>query len=273
MTPQPIYTVENLHGPAYQLRFSWSCWPSRTHFPDPPGGDILKALAASWEGDGIRKLECRWSPELIQYTVSVKPHVAPVFLAARLKGRLQHALREAGTPVDFSRKLSVRSLGDATSADVERYIRNQVGAARYVDPRTRRSLARVAIDNPDVDLSKPTVTNSGRYWYNLHLVLVAEERMACFDSGWLARIRQGCLRIADKKGCRIADKKGCGISVGSVMPDHLHLALRGNIDHSAQDIALAFLNNLAYLLGSKAVWQFGFYAGTFGEYDMRCVRE
>ncbi len=124
-------------------------------------------------------------------TVSVKPHVAPLFLVARLKGRLQHALREAGTPVDFSRKLSVRSLGDVVSAEVEQYIRNQ---------------------------------------------------------------------------------KGYRISVGSVMPDHIHLALRGNIEQPAQEIALAFLNNLAYLLGSKAVWQFGFYAGTFGEYDMRCVR-
>ena len=56
------------------------------------------------------------------------------------------------------------------------------------------------------------------------------------------------------------------------MPDHLHVALRGNIEHSAQEIALAFMNNLAYLLGSTPIWECGYYAGTFGEYDMRGVR-
>ena len=264
MKPQPIYTLQNVRNPAYQLRFSWSCWPSQTVFPDPPAEDMMKDLAAKWEDDGIRKLEYQWSPELIQYTVSVKPHVAPVFLAARMKGRLQYALRQSGTPVDFSRKHSVRSLGDARSVDVEQYIRNQVRAAQYADSRTTRSLSQFAIENRGVDLSVPTVTNSGRYWYNLHLVLVAEQRLGNFQPNCLGRIRDGCQRIADKKGYRI--------SVGSVMPDHLHLALRGNIEQSPEEIAMAFLNNLAYLLGSKPAWQFGFYAGTFGEYNMWSVR-
>ncbi len=50
------------------------------------------------------------------------------------------------------------------------------------------------------------------------------------------------------------------------------MALRGNIEHSPQDIALAFLNNLAYAMGQNAIWQSGYYAGTFGEYDMGAVR-
>ena len=56
------------------------------------------------------------------------------------------------------------------------------------------------------------------------------------------------------------------------MPDHLHVALRGNIEHSTQDIALAVMNNLAYFVGSVPIWDCGYYAGTFGEYDMRSVR-
>ena len=32
-------------------------------------------------------------------TFSVRPDVAPTFFTARVKGRLQHALRAAGTPV------------------------------------------------------------------------------------------------------------------------------------------------------------------------------
>jgi hypothetical protein len=56
------------------------------------------------------------------------------------------------------------------------------------------------------------------------------------------------------------------------MPDHLHLALRGNIDSSPLDIALGFQNNLAYAMGQVPIWQEGFYAGTFSEYDMGAIR-
>jgi hypothetical protein len=56
------------------------------------------------------------------------------------------------------------------------------------------------------------------------------------------------------------------------MPDHLHLALRGNIEHAPETIALSFMNNLADALGQKPVWQCGYYVGTFGEYDMNAVR-
>ncbi len=56
------------------------------------------------------------------------------------------------------------------------------------------------------------------------------------------------------------------------MPDHLHMALRGNIQDSPQEIALGFQNNLAHLLGQTPIWREGFYVGTFSEYDMGAVR-
>ncbi len=56
------------------------------------------------------------------------------------------------------------------------------------------------------------------------------------------------------------------------MPDHLHAALRGNIEHSPETIALAFQNNVAYLLGQVPIWTNGFCLGTFGEYRMDAVR-
>jgi len=56
------------------------------------------------------------------------------------------------------------------------------------------------------------------------------------------------------------------------MPDHLHAAIRGNIKQSPQEIALAFQNNLAYVLGQVRLWASTFYAGTFGEYDMWAIR-
>jgi hypothetical protein len=53
----------------------------------------------------------------------------------------------------------------------------------------------------------------------------------------------------------------------------LHLALRGNIEHAPEAIALSLMNNLAYAAGQKPLWEYGYYAGSFGEYDMNAVRE
>jgi REP element-mobilizing transposase RayT len=264
MPPEPIYTSKNVPTPAYQLRFSWACWPSgRAVFP--PWIDVLfEELAVKWDTDGIRRLESDLSLERIQMTVSVKPHVSPVVLAARLKGRLDHALRQAGNVVTFSRKISLRSLGDATRTTVEQYIRNQIPKERYVDRGTEALLSQFTVRNAHVDLFLPTETNSGRYWYNLHLVLVTAGRQGCFDTACLKTIRDGCFQIAAKKGYLI--------SIASAVPDHLLVAMRGNIEHSPQDIALAYMNNLAYLAGKVPIWDFGYYVGTFGEYDMRSVR-
>ncbi len=60
--------------------------------------------------------------------------------------------------------------------EVEAYIRNQVGEERLADQRFREMLKSFTVVNPLVDLSQPTESNSGRYWYNLHLVLVVAER-------------------------------------------------------------------------------------------------
>lgn len=91
-----------------------------------------------------------------------------------------------------------------------------------------------------------------------------EERFRIADALWLGRIRD--------QSSRIAQKKGHAISRLSAMPDHLHLALRGNVDQSPQDIALAFQNNLAYALGQCRVWRDTYYVGTFSEYDMGAIR-
>jgi len=217
-----------------------------------------------WEKDGLRLLESRCSAEMAQMTFSAKPEVAPVLVASRVKGRLQHALRQAGLPAPFSRKLAIRSIGDNRTSDVEQYIRDQVANAKCADKDFADRLRPFTIADPDVNLSEPTETNSGRYWYNLHVVLVTEERYQHGDSEWLRLIRDQSLKIAKKK--RHA------VSRLSVMPDHLHIALRGNIEDSPHEIALSFQNNLAYALGQLRVWRHTYYAGTFGEYDMQAVR-
>lgn len=259
---EPLYRAERIRA-AYQLRYSWTAWPSVGTFPVMPP-DLLAALAPFWEADGLRVLEHRWQPDAIQITFSTKPRVAPVFLASRAKGRLQYALRQARLRTRFSRKVSVRSVGENTRADVERYIANQAAAARFVDPRFRAEIERLVVRNADVNLSQPSESAHGRYWYNLHLVLAVAGRDPIVDRATLDTLRQRC--------CDIARKKGYAISRLAVMPDHIHAALRGNIGESPQDIATAFLNNLAFAVGQKRIWADGYYAGTFSEYGMAAVR-
>ncbi|HEV3078529.1 MAG TPA: transposase [Gemmataceae bacterium] len=185
-------------------------------------------------------------------------------MAARVKGRIQHHCRRRGQAISFSRKVGVRSLGDPTRAHVEAYIRSQVEHYDLADARFREALKAFTIDRPEIDLSQPSETNSGRYWYNLHLVLVVSERFRIGEPATLAKIRDGALRICTRKGY--------WLSTAAVLPDHLHLALRGNIRQSPEAIALSFLNNLAFMLGQRLWWEAGYYAGTFGEYGMAAVR-
>ncbi len=260
---QPIYSRANLIRTAFALRYSWAAWSSSGQLSKLPD-TAWRELQLAWESDGIRVLETRWTDEVIQITFSTTPQVAPVLLASRAKGRLQYALRKAGTPATFSRKLSLRTVGAGDREYVEEYIRSQVRAERFVDPAFASFLESLVLDDPSVDLGQPSETASGRYWYNLHLVLVIQDRFRFGDHERLAALKDGSLRIAAHKGHRI--------STLSVMPDHLHVALRGNLEHSPEEIALGLLNNLAYHMGQNAVWQFGYYAGTFGDYRMNAVR-
>ena len=41
-----------------------------------------------------------------------------------------------------------------------------------------------------------------------------------------------------------------------------------NVTESPAEVALSYMNNLAWTAGMKRVFGFGFYVGTFGEYDL-----
>jgi hypothetical protein len=114
MTPTPLYNPTTAN-PAYQLRYVWTCWPSARTFGETPH-HVLSTIATLWEDDGLRMLEASWQPDNLKIVFSTKPQVSPVFLAARAKGRLTHALRLAGLELPLSRKTAVRSLGENTIA-------------------------------------------------------------------------------------------------------------------------------------------------------------
>jgi len=201
-TEHSLYTPDNLN-PAYQLRYGWTGWPSTGSVPSLPHAPFLEELSRQWEGDTLRLLEHEWTSEKISMTFSARPAISPVFLATRVKGRLQHALRLAGQAIQFSRKLAVRSIGSNTRETVEAYIRKQVDRDRPADPRYEAMLRSQAIDDSSVDLSQPSETGSGRYWYNLHLVLVVAGR---YRMGWG---REG--KDVAGSSREVAQKNGYGI--------------------------------------------------------------
>ena len=259
----PLYGGQHV-DPAYQLRYSWCGWLARSYARSAGWDVVLARTARTWETDGLRLLEATSDNDSIQLLFSALPYVSPVTIAVRAKGRLQHTAKQLGQACNFSRKLSVRSIGDNTTSQVERYIRAQVAKEDFVDPRLVDTLDQFTVIDNTVDLSKPTASRSGRYWYNLHIVLVMRQRGNVVDEYCLRNIRDTSLAVANKKEYRIAAL--------SLMPDHLHMALRGHIQHSPQEIVLAFQNSTAWRLGAKAIWQDSYYVGTFSEYDMNAIR-
>lgn len=261
--PRPLYEPNSLHA-THSLRYDWTGWGSGGASFPPTTPEAIRETAALWKTDGITLGEFRVNADRAQILFTTTPQVSPTVFTARVKGRLQHALRQAGMPVRFSRKVSFRSLGDNIRTAVEGYLGKQVRKEGFADPRFIARMQEYTVECEDVDIAAPTETNSGRYWYNIHLVLVVGGRARTTDYETLGRIRDTSLRVALKKGY--------GLKALSVMPDHLHVALRGNIEQSPEELALSFLNNIAHVLGRNRVWEDAYYVGTFSEYDVKAVR-
>lgn len=262
MSAAPLYHPA-IDLAAYQLRYAWTGWPSGGIFRHQPI-DLIEKTVPLWEKDGLHPLEYRWTTERVQILFSATPAVAPVLVAARAKGRLDHALRQAHCDVGFSRKVAVRAVGDNTRRDVQAYLERQVSQARFVDPRFAAAMQELTVVDPSVDLSQPLDSARGRYWYNVHLVLVVDHRCPLHDLDVLRGIRDGCLQIAAQQGH--------AMSRLSVMPEHLHGALRGQVHESPLDLVSAYQNTLAQLVKKGRIWSDGFYVGTFGEYTMQAIR-
>ena len=255
----PIYAADKLE-PAYHLRYAWTGWPTAgTRFPAEPNANFFGALETAWQSDQLNCIATNWNADKIQFTFSTMPTVSPTFFVARVKGRLQHALRIAGTPVKFSRKVAFRAIGDNHSTEIERYLSQQVTKEGFADERFAERLRQFTKMGDRRRFADPIASNSGRYWYNLHIVLVTAGR------GKITSLEQ--LRELDRAIDGTASKHGYDVVMRSWLLDHVHLGLRGNINDSPEEIALALLNNTAYAVGQNAIWQRGYDAGTFSEYD------
>ena len=245
----------------HRLTYTWDGWPSQNTSPLPLQPN-LKESDSLWERDGLRRLGTRWTGTLAQMTFEVGPGISPLFFASRVKGRLDHALRKAGTPTAWSRKIGFRVLGENTESVVEGYLRQQQIRAELADPAYRRTLAEFSAEFPSVRLEDPAETNSGRYWYNLHLVAVTNDR-------WRMG-REDYLPILSKAIPGWAVEEGAALRSMALMPDHLHLALRGDPARTPGEIAASLYRALNHSARCR-LFSDRVYVGTFSSYTRRHI--
>jgi REP element-mobilizing transposase RayT len=258
-TTEPIYTSENV-SPAYQLNWGLTVFWRRQPIPD---SEWFTQLQSSTEADGVRILKHRITTgDCSQFFVSTKPHVSPSAMIRSVKGRLQYIVGSQ-QPKAFQRNYAVRSIGAATRTVVEDYVAKQMDRHRMADSHVQNLFLQYQKTYPGVNLSQPVCSTHGQYWHNLHLVLVNDHRWKEIRPKVLDKLSQMIERVGAKYGHRLS-------SVG-LLADHFHLTLGCSIDHSPEEVGLSFLNNCAYAVGMKPIFQFGYYAGTIGDYDRGAV--
>lgn len=256
--PEPLYTSANCTF----------CGPLRwglTAFWRTPVSDAswLTDLTCAVEPDGLRILGHRFQePGVSQFSVSTLANTPPLLVVQRIKGRLQYLVRKS-MPKPLQRNYALSSFGPATRVAVESYLASQLQKHAMADARTQAVLEPFQIHNAEVDLSRPRGTAHAIYWYNLHVVLVHQER-------W-RDVREEVLEQDKSMLQRICRKKDYALSRAAILADHIHPAIGCPIGLAPSEIALGFLNNLAFVYGMKPVFQFGAFVGTFGEYHQGAV--
>ncbi|HEX7380094.1 MAG TPA: hypothetical protein VF278_23435 [Pirellulales bacterium] len=258
--PQPIYTADNCKA-AYQLNWSltvfWNASP-------PPDSEWLSPLREATKPDGVHLLEHRLTDtNASQFLISTHPETAPPDAVRSVKGRLQYLVR-GKIPKAFRRNYGLWSVGGANWNTIDRYIADQTRHHPMADPRVQEQFEALAIDGDKEALAQPRTSGHAQFCYNLHLVFVGRDR------GF--EVRPRVLEARRAMLLAVASKKGHLIGTGRIVADHLHVALGCRLSESPQEVALAYMNNLAYAVGMKPVFQYGFYAGTFSRYDLDAIR-
>ena len=153
MPLEPLYRGENLRR-AFQLRYSWTGWLKSAWKKTPTA-----LFSLQWIHFG-RKTVCDGLSIVGPMTIC-KSHLAQSPRCRRFSWLLvpkgDSSIRFAsidGFP-GFTRKVSVRSVGDNTSQDVTAYIASQVEKEHFDDPRFRAMLAQFTYVFPAIDLAAP----------------------------------------------------------------------------------------------------------------------
>ncbi len=246
---------------AYQLRWSLSIFPT---VPLDPEIDWVEALSQACEPDGIRILEVALSDKnVLSLLISTKPFVVPKTIVQRVKGRLQHLLKQKQI-VGWQRNFRLTAVGDANARAVDGYIASQLGHHFMASPVSQRNLEALQWVDPSLDLTKCVNSAHGQYSLGLHVVLVHSERWCNANLDFVELTRnaiRGTLSEWDCPAARI-----------SPLADHVHFNLRLHYETSPSDLIVKIMNEVCDAHGGTRIWMEGYYVGTVGCYDMAAVR-
>lgn len=255
----PIY-IPGLCNFAYQLR-----WGISVFWRQPvPELLWLEEFEQALILDDIRILSWRWhTKDVVQFAVSTLPSISPLFVVQRVKGRLQYAVRKH-EPKALRPHYAIRSYGTQEREIIEAYIAKQPSKHPMATSRSQQIFEELVFVDSSVDLSLRQKTTHGDYWYNLHIVLVHEDRWRDVNRNRLKQTQRVILSCAAKKGMRL--------SRCAILADHFHIALGCNLEQSPEQVTLAMMNNIAWIYEMKPILCFSAFIGTFGEYDQRAVQ-
>jgi hypothetical protein len=156
-------------------------------------------------------------------------------------------------------------VGSTEGSKIEAYVASQLRQHPQKTTRLTDQFRDLQIIQPDVDLSKPRFTAHGRFSCNLHIVLVHDWRLQETRRDVWVGVRN-IIRDASVA-------KGHLLSRVGIVPDHLHLTLGTNLDESPGDVALSYMNNVAYAHGMRPVLMHSCYLAGFGRYNLGAIRD
>lgn len=122
-------------------------------------------------------------------------------------------MRAAGQPTVFSRKVGIRAIGENITPVAENYLARQTHRSAFADERYRSTLAAESFEDTTLDLAEPAEVKRGRYWYNLHLVLVTAGRFRMGKEDFALKLRASAQSAAVEHGC--------ALKAFAPMPDHI----------------------------------------------------
>lgn len=261
MNVKPTYSQENC-VPFYKLYWSLSLFWKKEPIQSNLWLDNLKPLT---EKDGVRILEYRFKDEIVsQFLISSRPEISPSGIIRSVKGRLQYLIR-LQIPKAFKGNYSIKSVGSAKLDIAGHYLDSQLEHHQMADSNVQERFEKYHINNKNVDLKSPRYSSHGQFNYNLHLVLINVGRWREIRDAYLTKSLNLIQRTAQKKNHLILKAR--------LLPDHIHVILGCYITESPMDVALAYMNNIAYGHGNVPLFQYNFFVGTTGEYDLGAIRQ
>ena len=259
--PVPIYTVENTNF-AFQL-----LWSVAIFWKERGAGDAwLPELKTQCEAAGLRILQHRLTENGCSlFLVSTRPQTTGSEVIRGIKGRLQALVRKT-RPNVLRRNYELHSIGSTTRDKTEAYVARQLDH-HDIDPEQIRStkLDDLQFINPDVDLGKLRFTSHGRFVCNLHIGFRFTADTIPLSANALGKVRSVVRRTADRHGFFL--------SRFGLLEDHVHLVIGIATTDSPAEVAVSFMNNIAWVFKMHPVLWKSCYIGTIGEFNLGAVRE